>query len=719
MSYHSPDAIKCLSIISAAMILASIQPVRPAHAASIVLGEIEYTRDGRVDEAGRSAIEDYVEFFLSRLHNRKPDRMVEYIRTCAPKESDGSCPLPDFYVELRIDERQGELEISGAVGQKIGPKDLETHNLDISRVKFRDLAGGLSRVLKDVDAIISKSTAPREPAHVVIACFGATSNAPPAFQQHPQAQTRDPAALISDASSYADRLPQMLERLMRDEPRLRVSISKDARADCSLIETLQAVAQTTGAEAVLTGGVFSDDRSGLIVVPQIFITAARKKIALPVISIPSGADVAASYERVAQPLAAVSYALVGSPNRGEFVKAIGDNAELSYYLDRAKAHLSLSPPEYDAADALLELAKSKAPAEQQSYLLLARSLAAQSRYAEASAILRSGIDQVPDGKALHVALADNLSQARDAPQARRVYEAALSANILAEDVALLGIARTYVSGSGRSLEKAMEYALKAAAQNPSSADAYFLAGWIAEAQDNFETAESHYQRARELSPRSAQIASRLSNLYERWKNQDLKKGNRKGAIDMLTKSIEILPSAKKYSDRGFLYFEFYAPSGERSKGYQLASADYTRALQLASEKDTVLSQLPWLMPNLVETLIFEGKFKEAKRLADELFAALASDTSVRPSADPKEIRLIAAFLTAVAQMLDAGSAEKELYLFENTALGMNFSRLTWSFDEMSSFLEHDYGNLVPHLNPDDQAMRVGAVKQWIGRMSKK
>src|SRR5262245_10513431 len=124
MSYHSPDAIKCLSIISAAMILASIQPVRPAHAASIVLGEIEYTRDGRVDEAGRSAIEDYVEFFLSRLHNRKPDRMVEYIRTCAPKESDGSCPLPDFYVELRIDERQGELEISGAVGQKIGPKDL-------------------------------------------------------------------------------------------------------------------------------------------------------------------------------------------------------------------------------------------------------------------------------------------------------------------------------------------------------------------------------------------------------------------------------------------------------------------------------------------------------------------------------------------------------------------------------------------------------------------
>jgi tetratricopeptide (TPR) repeat protein len=642
--------------------------------------------------------------------------MRDYIKDCAPKESDGSCPFPDFHVQLQLFERQGEVLISGAVGQKIGPKDFQPHNLDISRVKFRDLADGLSRVVKDIDAIITKSTAPTERAHVVIACFGPTSNAPPASRRRPQIQTRYPAAMISAASSYADRLPQMLERLMRDEPGIRVSTSKDARANCNSIEALQAIAQTASAEAVLTGGVFTDDRSGLMVVPQIFITAARKKIALPVISIPSGADVAASYERVARPLAAVSYALVGSPNRGELVKAIDDNAELSYYLDRAEAHLSLSPPEYGAADALLELAKFKAPAEEESYLLLAWSLAARNFYTEASAILRSGIDQVPDSKALYLALGENLIRAGDLPQARRVYEAGLSANILAED-ALLGIARTYLSG--RSFERAMEYALKAAAQNPSSADAYYLAGQITEAQGNFETAESHYQRARALSPQSGQFASRLSNLYERWINQDLKKGNWKGAFDILTKSIGTFPSAKKYSDRGFVSLKFYAQSGERSKSYQLASADYTLALQLAREKGTVLSQLPWLMPNLVETLIFEGKFKEAKRVADELFVALASDASVRPSADPKDIKLIAAFLTATAQMLDTGSAEKELYLFENTALGMNFGRLSWSFDEMLSFLDQDYRNLVPQLPPDDQAMRVAAVKQWIGRLSKK
>jgi tetratricopeptide (TPR) repeat protein len=716
MWYHAADAIRYLSIISAATIVGNVQPAAPAHAASVVLGEIEYTRDGRVDDEARNAIESYIEFFLSRLHNRKLQQMRSYIQNCAPKESDGSCPFPDFYIQLQIFERQGEVLISGAVGQKIGPKDFQPHNLDISRVKFRDLTDGLSRVAKDVDAIITKSTAPTERAHVVIACFGPTSNAPHAFRRRPQTQTRDPSAMIPAASSYADRLPQMLERLMRDEPGIRLSTSKDAGANCDSIEALQAIVQTDSAEAVLTGRVFTDDRSGLIVVPQIFITAARKKIALPVISIPSGADVAASYERVARPLAAVSYALVGSPNRGELVKAIDDNAELSYYLGRAEAHLSLSPPEYDAADALLELAKFKAPAEEDPYLLLAWSLAARTLYTEASTILQSGIAKIPDSKALYLALAENLIRAGDLPQARRVYEAGLSANILAED-AILGIARTYLSG--RSFERAMEYALRAAAQNPSSADADYLVGQIAEAQGNLETAESHYQRARALSPQSAQIASRLSNLYERWTNQDLKKRNWKGAFDILTKSIETFPSAQKYSDRGFISLKLYAQSGERSKSYQLASADYTLALQLAREKGTVLSQRPWLMPNLIETLIFEGKFKEAKRVADELFAALASDTSVRPSADPKDIKLIAAFLTAAAQMLDTGSAEKELYLFEHTALGMNFGRLPWSFDEMLSFLDQDYPNLVPQLPPDDQVMRVAAVKQWIGRMSEK
>src|SRR4029453_5409971 len=116
-------------------------------------------------------------------------------------------------------------------------------------------------------------------------------------------------------------------------------------------------------------------------------------------------------------------------------------------------------------------------------------------------------------------------------------------------------------------------------------------------------------RVQAISPHSAEIASRLSNLYERWKNQDLNKGNRKDAIDTLTKSIEVFPSVKKYYDRAAVSLEFYVQSGERPKGYQLASADFARALGLARQKGTVLSQLPWLMPSLVETLIFEGRFK--------------------------------------------------------------------------------------------------------------
>jgi tetratricopeptide (TPR) repeat protein len=715
MSYHAAGTIKCLSVIGAATILGSIQPALRAHAASIVLGEIEYTRDGRADDGARSAIETYVEFFLSRLHNSKPQRVLEYIRNCAPKEPDGSCPVPDFYIQLQLAERQGDVQISGAVGQKIEAKNLQPNNLESIRVKFRDLADGLSRVAKNIDTIITKSAIPTERAHVVIGCFGPSSNAPRTSRPRRQSQTRGATSLISAAASYTDLLPRMLERLMPDEPRIRVSISMNAGADCSSPEALQVIAQTAGAEAVLTGRVFPDDRSGLIIQPQIFITDTRKKFALPVISIPSGADAAASYELVARPLAAVSYALVGSaPRRAELVQAITNSTELSYYWDRAEQHLSLSPPEYDAADALLELAKSKAPAEQQSYLLLGRSLAARMLYTEASATLRSGIDQIPDSKSLYIALAENFIRAGDLPQARRVYEDALNANILAED-ALLGIARTHLLGR-RSFEKAMEYALQAVAHNPSSTEAYSLAGQIAEAQNRFEEAQMYYQKARRLSPESAQIASRLSSLYERWQNQYWSKGNLKNAIDILTKSIEVLPSEKKYFDRAIAYLNFYLPSGERSKGYELASADFMRALQIAREKNAVLAQFPWLMPNLVETLIFEGKFKEAKRHAEELFAALASDPSIRSSTDPQDVRLIAAFLNATAQILDAGSAEKELYLFENTALGMNFDRLSWSFAEMLLYLDQDYPRIMPEVHPDDREMRVAAIKQLIGRM---
>jgi hypothetical protein len=119
--------------------------------------------------------------------NRKPQHMRDYIENCGPKEPDGSCAFPDFHVQLELFEREGEVLISGAVGQKIGPKDFQPHNLEISRIKFRDLADGLSRVVKDIDAIITKSTAPTERAHVVIACFGPTSICFPAAPANPNA----------------------------------------------------------------------------------------------------------------------------------------------------------------------------------------------------------------------------------------------------------------------------------------------------------------------------------------------------------------------------------------------------------------------------------------------------------------------------------------------------------------------------------------------------
>jgi tetratricopeptide (TPR) repeat protein len=715
MLHSTTGTMKCVFILCVVTTVGIIQPASGAQPASIVFDDIEYTRDGRAEDEGRSAIQAYLEFFLSRLHYRKPQRFAEYIRDCKPKEADGSCPLPDVYIQLQIAERQGEVQISGAVGRKVDPKNWQPHNLDSIRVKFRDLADGLSRVAKDIDSIITKGAIPAERAHVVLACFGSSSDSRKAPQRRARRQTRDPAPVTAAAASYAGRLPKVLEVLLHDESRIKVSTSKDTRADCGSLEGLQAIARTASAEAVLSGTVFIDDRSGLMVLPRIFIVGAAKKIALPVLSIPSGADVAASYELVARSLAAVSYALLGS-KRGELVKAVGEGTELSFYLDRANEYLSSSPPEYDAADAILELAKAKAPAGQQSYLLLASSLASRMRYTEAAATLRSGIDQVPDGEALYAALAENSIRAGDLAEARRVYEQALNANILGED-ALLGIARTYLSD--RAPEKAMEYTLKAVAQNPSSTDAYSLAGQIAEGGNDFETAEKYYQRARKLAPGSTQIASRLSSLYERRKSEDLRKGHIEHAIDNLTKSIEVSPSMKKYFDLAVVYLQFYSKSGQRSKGYELASANFTLALQIAREKNAVLSQFPWLMPNLVETLIFEGKFSEAKRVAEELFAALGSNTSIRPSIDPRDIRVIAAFLSATAQVLDAGSAEKELYLLENAALGMNFGQLPWSFSEMLTYLDEDYSKITPELQPSDRDARVAAVKQWIARLSGK
>ena len=155
-------------------------------------------------------------------------------------------------------------------------------------------------------------------------------------------------------------------------------------------------------------------------------------------------------------------------------------------------------------------------------------------------------------------------------------------------------------------------------------------------------------------------------------------------IEHLSKSIALVPAIRNYYDRAYAYLEYYGQSADRvkrAKGYELASIDYSAAYQIAYGKNAVLAQFPWLAPNLMETLIFEGKFKEAKEIGQALFVALASDTDVRSSTDPNDIRLIATFLNATAEMLDAGSAEKELYLFENSIgdqLDAKWSSSEWS-----------------------------------------
>jgi tetratricopeptide (TPR) repeat protein len=759
MSYRAGCAIRCLSTLWVASLVALIAPLPRAHAASIVLGDVEYTREGRVDDEGRSAIEAYLEFFLSRLPHRpqdpKPRRIAQYLRECAsgvqPKESDGSCAFPDFYIQLQIAERQGEAQISGAVAQKIESKNMRTYNLESIRVKMRDLTEGLSRIAKNINRIIAAPTASTEQIHVVIACFGSPFDSPDVLPARPKSSSRRRPVPTSTVSAYADRLPRALEAFMRDPPRMSVSINTDARAECGSLEGLLAIAQTAKADAVLSGRIFTDDQSGLIVLPYIFIPGASKKVALPVISVPRGANTAAfvpvgqepdvvanpvissklrdvdtaSYLLVAYKLGAATDVLIGSSKRAEFVNAINDGREVSFYLDRAKEHLSSSPPNYESADALLELAKSKAPRNQQTYLMLALSLIDRSRHKEAVTTLRLGlkeVSEVSERKALYIALAENLVRAEDLRGARGVYEEALSEGVLAEE-ALLGIARTYLLASppDRSLQKAMEYALVAAERNPSSPGGYFLAGQITEDGNNFEQAEKYYQDARRISPESQEILSRLSSLYEHWVTKELgarRPDSTESAIRYLTKSIDVSPSVRKYYDRAQVYLDPIRTSDDRAQDYANASADYQVALQIARRDKNVLAQFPWLMPNLVEALILEGKFQHAKELARELFAILGSDSAIRPSTDAKEIRLIAAFLNAAAEILDTGSAEKELYLLENTALGMEHTRLSWSFDDMLSYLDREYPRIKSksELPSPDRAARVAAVKQWIHRL---
>lgn len=719
MSYRTLTR-RCVGALCAASVFAS---GASAHADSIVLGDIEYTRDGRVDDEGRSAIEAYLEFFLWRLQDGKydkPQRIATYLRQCGsgnkPKEPDGSCPFPDYYIQLKLAEREGEVQISGAVARRAesstGPSNLES-----IRVKLSDLTDGLSRVAKDINTIIGSATASTEQFYIVIGCFG-SGDAPRVGRRSSMRRTATPKSVVS---TFADRLPKKLEELMRGLPHMSVSSKTDGHANCGSLEGLQAIAQTVQADAVFGGRVFTDDRSGLLVLPYVLVNGANDKVQLPVISIPRGEkpDIAAkagidvtAYRLVAERLLELTKALVGSPNQGAFAKAINDGDEVSFYLNRAREHLSSSPPNYDAAEIVLERAKSKVPREPQSYLLLAESLADRARFKDAAATLSSGLKEASERKALYIALAQNFVRAENLPAARQAYEDGLSERVLAEEEALLGIAKTYVAGraSAGSQEKAMEYALAAAEKNPSSPEGYFLAGRIAELEGKFEQAEKYYQDAWRITPASKEISSRLSRLYERRVAKEREEGRFDSAIRYLTKSIDLSPTISKYFDRAQSYLD--------AKDYASASADYRAALQIARREDMVLGQFPWLLPNLAESLILEGKFQQAKEVARELFMNLGDDSAIRSSIDSKDVRLVTAFLNAVAEILDTGRADKEIYLLENLALGVDYKRLAWSFDDMKHYLDNDYPRVrsESELPAAERAVRVAAVMQWIDRL---
>ena len=734
-------------LVGAAVTTALSAAPASARAEAIVVNDIEYLNsEGRPDDEARTAVQTYLQFFLSRLSYGKPQTVGEYMRDCRlgkrGKEADGACAIPDFAIQLQMIERNGEVQISGAVNQATDARNSVPHAIDPVRVKLRDLTTGLSYVAKDINLHLARVAARAQQAHIVIACFASASDAPVKGSRTKKRHGVTPP--ISTTAVYAARLPRALEAFMRDQPGITASIVDGSAGECGSVAGLQAIAQKAKADAVLSGRVFPDDRSGLMVLPYMYLAGSSKKVALALITVDRGAETASFlpdgqrasktdrpadhpahggidslwYFQVAQKLGAAANALVSPSERGEFLKAIESGNELSYYLRRAKERLASAPPDHEAGEALLELAIAKAPGDAEAYLMLAAALTDRRRYGEAAAKLRSGIEQVSDRRTLYVALADNFVRAGELTAARRVYEQALAATALAEEEAWLGIAKTYFSDRtpDRSVKLAKEYALKAAMSNRSS-DAYLLAGQIAEGENNFDEAEKFYKKARELSPRSTEIASRLGRLYERKASDEARKNNHREAIALLTKAIEVSPSVKRHYDRASEHLRLGRDSGDRSTGYGLASADLQAALDIAYRDGAVLAQFPWLMPTLAETLIFEGDFKQAKNVIQSLFLALARDTSIRPATNPRDIRLIAAFLNAAAEMLDSGVADKEFYLLENASLGIQRPRLSWSFGEMQFYLDKDYPHLTSELHSGEREMRVATVKQWIGRLS--
>src|SRR5947209_8187313 len=109
--------LSALSCWGGSGILAAVATLGLVHAAkcadnlSIVIGAVEYTRDSNLDEEGRAALENYMQFALSRLGYGKVQLLSEYLHGCKqklqPTDANASCPFPDFILQIQVTERHG------------------------------------------------------------------------------------------------------------------------------------------------------------------------------------------------------------------------------------------------------------------------------------------------------------------------------------------------------------------------------------------------------------------------------------------------------------------------------------------------------------------------------------------------------------------------------------------------------------------------------------
>ena len=289
----TPSRKMVFASILGAVLVCLVQPRlgAGAPASTSIVFAVDYTLDGRANEDGGNAIETYLQFVLSRISYGKPQRMEDYYQDCKSRirvdDPQRPCPLPDYLIQVQIDERQGEFQISGAASRNVEPKS--KWPLDATHGKVRDLPEGLWRVASSIVRIIPAATLQTGRPHVVIACIGSSPKQTRYEGTGPRLHGQGPASVMSEASAYAERLPKLLaSHMKRDESRIRVSINNRAGADCSSPDGLQNIASIVNATAVLTGTVYPDDKGGLFVVPYLLISAASKGIQLPQLPIPAG-----------------------------------------------------------------------------------------------------------------------------------------------------------------------------------------------------------------------------------------------------------------------------------------------------------------------------------------------------------------------------------------------------------------------------------------------